>query len=284
MRSPAAPGMGPPGGPPQPARDGHAGIVAMPQPARRAAAATPTSAAILARPQRLRCGATHGNCRQQLQAATPNRNGNCEKGNRIMATRKTTSKPGPWKAAATDLLDAARSLGKAVASKAEQAQAQATTALTKARKDASARGRKIGQEVSASVQSAEARLEETAKRAKQSVQRTLGSAETKAQAARTRTEGKLKAAGQASSRRTATAGDALAKEARAVQAKAKQQVDAIATSIKRAAAKAKAQAAGVSAKAAREAGAAKRAAAAATKSAVRKTPVKPAARKTTRGQ
>ncbi|HRY89265.1 MAG TPA: hypothetical protein P5305_15370 [Rubrivivax sp.] len=213
-------------------------------------------------------------------AATPTATA---RGNSIMATRKTT-KPGPWKTAAADLIEAAKSLGKAAASKAEQAQAQATTALTQAKKETTARSRKIGREVSATMQDAEARLEQTAERAKQSVRRALDSAEKKAQAAKAQAGRKAKAAAAATHHPFAEASDALVKEARAVQAKAKKQVDAIAASIKRAAAKARSQAADVSTKAAREAGAAKRSAAAATKSAVRKAPARKAARKTTSGQ
>ena len=51
-----------------------------------------------------------------------------------MATRKTTPKKSTWKSAASDLVDAAQSLGKAVASKAEDAKADATTALARAKK------------------------------------------------------------------------------------------------------------------------------------------------------
>ena len=68
-----------------------------------------------------------------------------------MATRKTTPTKSTWKSAASDLLDAAQSLGKAVASKAEAAKAEATTALARAKKSVEKSAGQTGKKISASV-------------------------------------------------------------------------------------------------------------------------------------
>ncbi len=79
-----------------------------------------------------------------------------------MATRKTTPTKSTWKSAAADMLDAAQSLGKAVASKAEAAKAEATTALARAKKSVEKSAAQTGKKISDSVTNTERRIEKAA--------------------------------------------------------------------------------------------------------------------------
>ena len=189
-----------------------------------------------------------------------------------MATRKTTPKKSIWKSAASDLMDAAQSLGKAVASKAEEAKADATTALARAKKSVTKSSKQARRKITTTVTKTERRIEKAAADAKKSVKQTLGKVEREARTVKAKATKKLTAAEQASSRRIAKAGDAIAKEARQVKAAVTKKTSAVAKSVKSATAGAKAKAAGTRTEAAKQAAAAKRAATAAKKSANRRWP------------
>ena len=201
-----------------------------------------------------------------------------------MATRKTTPKKSTWKSAASDLMDAAQSLGKAVASKAEEAKADATAALARAKKSVAKSSNQARRKITTTVTQTERRIEKAAADAKKSVKQTLGKVEREARTVKAKATKKLTAAEQASARRIAKAGDAIAKEARQVKAAVTKKTSAVAKSVKSATAGAKAKAAGTRTAAAKQAAAAKRAATAAKKSAkpkvaAKKAPAKKAAKR-----
>ena len=201
-----------------------------------------------------------------------------------MATRKTTPKKSIWKSAASDLMDAAQSLGKAVASKAEEAKADATAALARAKKSVT-KGSNAGPPQDHDHRHADRASHREGRRRREEV----GEADPRQGRARgAHGQGpatkKLTAAEQASARRIAKAGDAIAKEARQVKAAVTKKTSAVAKSVKSATAGAKAKAAGTRTAAAKQAAAAKRAATAAKKSAkpkvaAKKAPAKKAATK-----
>ena len=170
-----------------------------------------------------------------------------------MATRKTKDKPSALKSAASDLVEAARSLGKAIASKAEETKADATAALARARKDVTAGSSKARRKIVASVDRTETRIEQAAANARKSVQRTIGKVEKKAKDVKVQAERTLARAEKASSQRVAEASGAIAKEVRGVKVAVKKKAGAVAKSVKSATVKAKTQAASTSAAAARKA-------------------------------
>ena len=76
-----------------------------------------------------------------------------------MATRKSNP---TLKSATTDLVAAAKSLRKAIASKAEEAKADASAALTRAKKDVESNADRARKKIAASVKRTEKQIEKAA--------------------------------------------------------------------------------------------------------------------------